>query len=74
MAGLLPTATRAPALLCLALSSVRPWGQSLRRASSAWSPPPWLKLHGQFLPLGGWILGKLLGVPGPPSSLPSPFL
>ena len=65
MAGLPPTATLAPALLCLALS-FRPWGQSLRRASSAWSPPPWLRLHGQFLPLGGWILGSCLGCLDPP--------
>ena len=66
MARLLPTTTRAPALLCLALSSVWPWGQSPRQVSSAWSPPPWLRLHGQFLPLGGWILGSCLGCLDPP--------
>lgn len=72
MARLPPTTTHAPALLCLALSSVRPWGQSPRQASSAWSPPPWLRLHGQFPPLGGCILGSCSGCLDP-LLLTSPF-
>ena len=72
MARLLPTTTHAPAVLGLALSSVRPWGQSPRQASSAWSPPPWLRLHGQFPPLGGCILGSCSGCLDP-LLLTSPF-